>query len=491
MAFSRLPLFENNVNRRSLLRGLGGVGAGAILASLPACSSRMSDDATVTPEGSPVASPSVGQPSAELRSKNGLLQANLRIAPGMVAFGTGVRWALTVNGQTPGPTLFAAPGDHLSITLDNQSGHSTNLHTHGLQVSPTGKADNPFIEIPNGTAYVYEIDIPKRHPGGTFWYHPHFHHHVAEQLFAGFFGLIVVEDAVDALPAVAGAVQRTLILHDTRIGATESAVMSTTPMAQRDGREGDVLVNGLREPAFEARSDRLERWRVLNASASRFYRLSLDGHAFFVIATDANRLAEPARVETLTLVPGERVEVLVQHERGGSFALKSLPVSRGSMGTNPESKLATFNVSEGGSAPPLPATVAAFSDLSTVVPLMTRQVVFSMQGQMGGARFLIDGKEFDSSRVDVKVARGTTEDWVIRNTSPMDHPFHLHVWPFQVIEQSAAGTPMRAWKDVVNVPANGSVRLRIPFLEITGKTVFHCHILDHEDAGMMAVIEVS
>ncbi|MGE0060427.1 MAG: multicopper oxidase domain-containing protein, partial [Dehalococcoidia bacterium] len=92
--------------------------------------------------------------------------------------------------MTPGPTLRVRPGDRMRIVLDNRSGHPTNLHTHGLRVSPGGNADNPFIEIPDGKSFSYEIDIPANHPGGLFWYHPHFHHHVAEQLFAGFFGAI-------------------------------------------------------------------------------------------------------------------------------------------------------------------------------------------------------------------------------------------------------------------------------------------------------------
>lgn len=130
-------------------------------------------------------------------------------------------------------------------------------------------------------------------------------------------------------------------------------------------------------------------------------------------------------------------------------------------------------------------------DLRSLPQPPTRNVVFSMQGQMGGATFLIDGKSFNPGRVDIKVARDATEDWVVRNTSPMDHPFHLHIWPFQVMERSSGAVESVEWKDTINVPANSWVRLRIPFTKVTGKTVFHCHILDHEDLGMMAVIEVS
>ena len=112
----------------------------------------------------------------------------------MVPDGSGSRWALTVNGTTPGPTLRVKPGDRMRLVLDNRTGHRTNLHTHGLHVSPPGNADNPFLDIAAGAQFTYEIDIPRDHPGGLYWYHPHLHHHVAEQVFAGFFGAIIVED---------------------------------------------------------------------------------------------------------------------------------------------------------------------------------------------------------------------------------------------------------------------------------------------------------
>ena len=477
------------IHRREVLRLAAG------LASLAAvgCSSRERQDAstpTVASAGTP-ASSTPGGTEREVRSTNGLLKTTLSIAPMMVPFNGSTRWALTVNGQTPGPTLVARPGDHLSLTLENKSGASTNLHTHGLGVSPSGTADNPFIEVKNGQSYTYEIDIPASHPGGTFWYHPHFHHHVAEQLFAGFFGLIVVEDAIDQLPAIAGAVQRSLLLHDTRIGSTEAAVMRTTQMDTRNGREGEVLVTGWRSPKFDGKTAELERWRILNASPSRFYRLALDKHQLSVIATDGGRIAAPVLMDELTLVPGERVELLVRHDSAGTFQLKSLPVDRGSMAGTSTVALASFVVKDTGTPPSLPGSLASFESLKTRTAAKVRELTFSMQGQMGGARFLIDGREFDAGRVDIAVQAGTTEDWVIRNTSPMDHPFHLHVWPFQLIDQPSGSHSPDGWKDVVNVPANRTVTVRIPFDKIKGKTVFHCHILDHEDMGMMGVVEVS
>ena len=105
--------------------------------------------------------------------------------------------------------------------------------------------------------------------------------------------------------------------------------------------------------------------------------------------------------------------------------------------------------------------------------------------------FTIDGKEFDPARTDTLVRGGSVEEWTLTNTSPMDHPVHLHVWPMQIVEQDGGAVNGVLWQDVVNVPAKSSIRVRIPFDDFTGKTVYHCHILDHEDAGMMGIIDAS
>jgi FtsP/CotA-like multicopper oxidase with cupredoxin domain len=116
-------------------------------------------------------------------------------------------------------------------------------------------------------------------------------------------------------------------------------------------------------------------------------------------------------------------------------------------------------------------------------------------GNMGmggmGMSFTIDGRTFDERRDDQTVRLGSTEDWIITNTSPMDHPFHLHVWRFQVLADSTATPPTSTLQDVVVIPARGWVRLRIPFTDYPGRSVYHCHTVDHEDAGMMGTVTVS
>jgi FtsP/CotA-like multicopper oxidase with cupredoxin domain len=160
--------------------------------------------------------------------------------------------------------------------------------------------------------------------------------------------------------------------------------------------------------------------------------------------------------------------------------------------------LATLRVS-GGPAEPLAAVPGyqGLGDLRSSAVAARRQIVLAMgmgggmgMGGAGMMRFTINGREFNAARTDITAAAGDTEEWTLTNTSPMDHPFHLHVWPMQIIEQNGQAVDAVRWQDVVNIPANGSVKVRVPFRDFRGRTVFHCHILDHEDLGMMGVINV-
>ena len=434
---------------------------------------------------------------AELRSANGRLAIDLVAAAAQVPWGAGSRYALTYNGTTPGPTLRLRPGDVLMITLRNQLDRPTNLHTHGLHVSPDGSADNIFVMVEPGREHTFEYRIPTDHPSGTFWYHPHHHGEVASQIMGGMAGAIVIEDDLDA--EFSGTTERVLILSDPKIGTT-AAVLAATGNEKQMGREGDVaLVNGQLRPSIETAAGTVERWRILNASPSRYYRLSTRGASMQLVATDGGRLDQPRQVADLLLTPGQRAEVLVTAESAGTATLATASVSRGSMGgmgmgrgggaTSPAADLLSIRVGPRGSS-----TYTAPRDLRSIAPIdqlrvdRRRTVTLGAMG-MGTSAFVIDGKGFAPDRTDTSAVLGTTEEWTLRNNSMMDHPFHLHVWPFRVVSRSD-GSPDPGWRDTVNVPAGGSVVIRIPFADIPGRTVYHCHILDHEDLGMMGIIEV-
>jgi FtsP/CotA-like multicopper oxidase with cupredoxin domain len=447
-----------------------------------------------------------------LRSANGTLHVELVAAPRAVRFGAGTRWAYTYGGTSPGPTLRVRPGDVLSITLENRLGQPTNLHTHGLHVSPSGSADNIFVSIPDGARRTYTYEIPASHRSGTFWYHPHRHELVAPQLFGGLAGVIVVEDAIDSLPELAAASERVFVLSDPVIGSSSHVL--EVPMRQRMfGREGDVvLVNGVQSPTIAATAGTLEHWRVVNASPSRYYRLTLERHGLTVVGTDGGRLPSPVEVPELLLAPGERTELLVAPSAAGSYRLRSLPYDRGTLGmmgaggasaASSTRTLVTLQVAGDAPAAAMPATVASADALGLAAPTRRREVVFAMgmggggMGGMGGGgngrmegSFTIDGKTFDPKRTDITTGLGRIEEWTLSNASTMDHPFHLHVWPFQVVARSDGEPVLPGWKDTVNLPAGTTVTVHIPFTRIGGRTVYHCHILDHEDLGMMGVIRV-
>lgn len=205
------------------------------------------------------------------------------------------------------------------------------------------------------------------------------------------------------------------------------------------------------------------------------------------------------------LAPGNRTDLVVHLQPAGLFSLRTLEVDRGGMGmmsgapggTSRATELATVQVagqtpSRTRSPEPSPGGFPGARDLRDASVYRRRSITFTMGMGMGGMSFGFDGQQFDPSRTDQRLRLGTVEEWVIGNDTPMDHPFHLHVWPMQLIDapgHDPSGPP--DWRDVLIVPARGQVRVRIPITDFGGRTVYHCHILDHEDHGMMAVVEAT
>lgn len=427
-----------------------------------------------------------------LASAGGALAVVLRAEEAQIPWGDATRYCLTYNGTTPGPTLQVRPGDRLQIRLENRLTGPTNLHTHGLHVSPEGDGDDVFVAVAPGEDRTYIYDIPNDHRSGLFWYHPHAHGTVAEQVAGGLAGAIVVIDDVDHTPELTNSNERIWILADPPVG-TSPEIIDTNAMDQLTGREGDiVLVNGVFGPEVPARVGELERWRIVNASASRYYRLAVDNHDLNIIATDGGRLLAPVAVTEVLLAPGERTELLLAPSAEGRFAVRSLSYDRGGMGmggssdTSAEMTIATMATTGAGEPAPLPEALPV-SDEFLPDPTTSRVLELGMGHMMGQGDMVwtIDGRPFDPERTDIDVELGAVEEWEVRNPTSMDHPFHLHVWPFRLVDEAGAS----GWKDTVNVPAGGSVRLVVPFTGIPGRTVYHCHILDHEDLGMMGVID--
>ncbi|MFW6205443.1 MAG: multicopper oxidase family protein [Actinomycetota bacterium] len=449
------------------------------------------DELPVTRDGQELAMPEV------LASEGGLLRVPLEAAAGVRLAGRDTS-ALAYNGTSPGPTLRLRPGDTLRIDLANRLDEPTNLHVHGLHVSPEGNGDNVFIEVAPGETFHYEYRLPDDHPTGTFWYHPHRHGLVADQVFGGLAGAIIVADD-DAAEGPFDE-DRLLVVTDTTLDEA-GRVVQPTFRRRMMGREGRLLmVNGQVQPVLTARRNARERWRVVNACSSRFLRLRLDRTDFLVLGLDGGPAPQPRRQEEVLLAPGNRADLAVEVASEGRYQLLTEAYDRGGTGpmmgggmTSERALLAVVDVdAESAPSGPLQWDATEPEDLREATVDEQRELVFDVgMGGGRGMRFLIDGREFDPDRVDTEVRLGAVEEWVLRNPSPMDHPFHLHVWPFQVLDQGDGPVPEPEWRDVINIPAGGEVLIRVRFADFGGRTVYHCHILDHEDLGMMGVIVAS
>ncbi|MGR3277518.1 multicopper oxidase family protein [Acaryochloris marina NIES-2412] len=485
--------------RRRQLLALCASGAGAVLLS------RCSRGQTQSSPQSQVNLPKLHT------STNGLLKLDLEASVRQINLGNRTVDLLAYNGQIPGPRLEAQPGDTVRIQFQNNLPDPTNLHYHGLHIPPTGNADNVFLSVGSGEQVTYEFSIPQTHSGGLAYYHPHLHGYVADQILGGLGGIFIVRGPLDEIPEIQAAEESFLFLKDF-------VVEQDQPMMGRmAGREGDlVTVNGQVNPSFSIPAGGLARLRLVNASNARFYRLALEKHPFYLISTDGHPLSVPVEMSELLLSPGERAEVLVRGEQEpGEYRLLDLPYSRGQMGMMGQNRRRPGMMGRGHRGPGMmhpnnqdsPQTLAILSYSGQAEPQSlppkllpvdalaapTTERKFALNHGMvpgQGMVFLINGKSFDPQRIDTEVALDTIEDWEIANTGVMDHPFHLHTNPFQVIARNGKPEPYRTWKDTVLIPTGETVRIRIPFKDYPGKTVYHCHILDHEELGMMGTIEM-
>jgi FtsP/CotA-like multicopper oxidase with cupredoxin domain len=252
-----------------------------------------------------------------------------------------------------------------------------------------------------------------------------------------------------------------------------------------------LFVNGQTRPTVAIRSGEVQRWRIINASAARYYRLSLPGHTFLQVGTDGGLFEHPVARSEILLAVSERVELLVQGSGapGSRSVLQSLPYDRYVPQTRPKDwdqsrdlLSLEYTADPPVSPPAIPTTLRPVPPLDPAQATATRLVVL-FQG-------FLNGKLFDQNRVDVVAPLGATEIWQVENPLGMDHPFHLHGFQFQVLERNGVPEPFRAWKDTVNVPKGELVRLIVQYTDYPGKWMFHCHILAHEDHGMMGILEV-
>ncbi len=436
-------------------------------------------------------------PERAAAASGGPLELSLEAGQEWVEVGGSPALLYAFNHQIPGPVIEARAGDEVRISFRNRLSETTNLHFHGLHIPSSGNADNVMLRVPPGESLEYRFTIPDSHPSGTFWYHPHVHGAAARQVSRGLAGAIIVRNDADSIPEISQAPEATLVLQDFDIGRS-GIPLEPSPMEQMAGREGPlVTVSGRVNPELPIQRDGWLRLRIVNASSSRFYRLRLEDHPFYLVASDGGILCAPEMLDEVLLTPGERVEVMVRGDRlPGEYRLLNLPYDRGGMGmfgrlertSTPLARLRYQGQAE--ATWDLPARLASIDPLPAPSVLRTFLLGQPM-GMMGGGgmAFTINGRRFDPNRVDLRAALNAIEQWEFVNASTMDHPMHIHTSPFQVID--TAGAPVPAWKDTVLVRARSRLAVRTALSTFPGLRMYHCHILDHEDLGMMGTLEVS
>jgi suppressor of ftsI len=424
-----------------------------------------------------------------LSSANGILDVTLRAAPAYVSIGGQQVFTTLFNGTYLPPTLRVKRGDLLRVTLVNASDMMTNLHTHGLEVSPKGISDNIFRMAMPGQSLTYEYRIGSDHPAGTFWYHPHVHGNASAQTKFGLSGVIIVEGMQEEIPALRGLTERVLVLKDAQLSA------GAIDTALEIGVNTTRTVNGVVNPTIPIQAGEAQLWRISNQSANLYYRLTLDGHKLYQVGRDGNHLNSMQALDEVVLVPGSRADVVVKadpNDGGRTFELSALPVQTGAAGDSYDAALiATVSV-QGNAGNSFDVSSVAMAPLPDLRPQVTRSRGITFQQSRDGLGFMVNGQDFDVNQVNTRVKLGAVERWTIHNTTNEWHVFHIHQVEFQVVEVNGKAVPFDGYRDVVNVPDKGSVTVIIPFNKptVAGKYVYHCHILDHEDRGMMAVIQV-
>lgn len=392
------------------------------------------------------------------------------------------RWAelLTYNGRFPGPLIRAAEGDLLRVELANGLDEPTNLHFHGLHVSPGGNADNVFVQVPPGGSFRYELMVPAGF-GGTFWYHPHIHGRLARQLWRGLAGPLIIDRPVDRSAGLRDLDERIVVVKDIALFEGRPGVHVTGDWAR--GKTGPlVLANGELRPSLSLRTSPF-RLRLVNACNARTLRFARDdGRPILLIGHEGHLLEAPVSLSEVTVTAAQRVDLLVELEPGQALALLLKPYASGAR--RAPSRVETLLTLSGASDLRVVARPDRFDALERInAGMVTRRRSF----KMAMAFMHPDGH---AHHEPIRARLGETELWAIENVDTQDHVFHLHTWPFQVWRLDRAPPPYPAWRDTINLRPGERVELLVPFRDFAGRSVFHCHVAEHGDAGMMGIVEV-
>ncbi len=493
---------------------------------------------------------------------------------------------LCYNGKAVGPTIRVKRGQKFKILVKNnlhgpvdpgddpldganpwEVPHglcTTNLHTHGLHVSPSGNSDNVYAHIDPGQHIEFEYQLPKNHPSGTFWYHPHKHGSVAYQLSNGVAGALIVEgnpdddiNDLEDIPEIAAAAERILILQYYTFSSfndkdgkpvgfiNAGAIYNVNPHGDLFACDGIapggplnatpgsavVAVNGQLLPRFNAAPGEIQRWRFVHGGWDVPQDLSWyeqDGItptadiSMYEIALDGLATGGLDRVSPMTIAPGQRTDLLVKTAVLPPGVEKTYYLMRlgydhavGGIGDPLAPRIMVAKMVVGGKSKtmklPNPKDLAKCRPFAPVgdaelVPATIPNGTLIFAGEdppnppdLTGAQYTINGLTFLQQQ-PIRLTLGTAQDWTITAVEKQcndhdfgGHPFHIHVNPFQVTsftDPKGVTTPMNVWRDTLFVPVGGSYKIRSRYQDLTGLSVLHCHILDHEDQGMMVPIRL-
>ncbi len=385
------------------------------------------------------------------------------------------------NGSYLGPILRFTQGQLTNVKVNNDMSDPTTLHWHGLLVD--GEEDGgPMQGILPEESWQPSFVVDQ--PAATLWYHPHFIGSTADQVYYGLAGLIYIEDEISKelnLPEFYGINDIPLIIQDRNFNQDGSFDYRTSMMGVVPGEE--ILINGTMKPYVNINHEKV-RFRILNASNSQNLNLELsDNIVFLMIASDGGFLSKPASKKQLFLAPGQRGEIIIDFSKVRRESVFLLDGNK---------RILEFKVMEElEKSPEIRDEMAVISELPMGDNPVSR--VFELESM--GINGTINGKYYDMHRIDEEVEINETEIWVVRNLGGMmqtgGHPFHVHGTQFQIISRDGKVPPLeeRGFKDTVFVDVGEEVKLRVVFRH-PGIFMYHCHILEHEDNGMMGQFRV-
>ncbi|MGJ9413198.1 multicopper oxidase family protein [Aeromicrobium sp. CF4.19] len=428
-------------------------------------------------------------PLADSRVEDGRRIFELEMAEGRTDLGRGEdtpTWGF--NGSMLGPTLRAERGEQVEVAVTNALGEDTTVHWHGMHL-PAVMDGGPHQMVAPGETWrpTWLID----QPAATLWYHPHPHGETAQHVYRGLAGMFILDDPAEQvvqeqLPHEYGVDDVPVVVQDKNFDGAELDTSSS--VFSSAGLLGDtVLVNGTPGPYLEVTTERV-RLRVLNGSTARTYRFVLsDDRPFDVIASDGGLLPEPVELGELMLSPGERAEIVVELEPGEDVVLRSEAPGNavGGRFQGGDDRLDVLQLRAADVLEPSPAVPDRLADAPD---LDADDVEQTRDFRLAGVT--INGRVMDMSRIDHAVEVGTVERWRVHNADGQGHNFHVHDVQFAV--ESIDGRPppphLRGWKDTVFMPPGVRTDLVMRFSDHTDPDVpymFHCHLLRHEDQGMM------